>query len=252
MTSSAGDPALLASAREHLLEELTQLGVEHLAPLSAVEVAPATSPAPEPAAAVPTAAPAEAATETLEQIAADVAACRACELCDSRTRPVPGDGSPSARVVFVGEAPGAEEDLQGLPFVGPAGQLLTKIIEAGMGLRRSEVYIANILKCRPPGNRDPQPQEKAACTPFLQRQLKSLQPELIICLGRHAANYLLGSDQSMGAMRGKLHESALGIPILATYHPAYLLRTPTAKVDCWQDIQIAMKHLGLSRPGAAH
>lgn len=231
MTPATGDPSLLASAREFLLEELAQLGVEHLTPQRVDGAAP---------------------TESLQQIAADVAACHQCELASSRTKTVPGHGSAQARVVFIGEAPGAEEDLQGLPFVGPAGQLLTKIIESGMGLRRSEVFIANILKCRPPGNRDPLPQEKTACTPFLQRQLKSLQPELIICLGRHAANYLLGGEQTMSAMRGKLHDSALGIPILATYHPAYLLRSPAAKVDCWQDIQIAMKHLGLSRPGAAH
>ncbi len=236
MAQDPGNPSLLASAREYLLEELAQLGVEHLAPVPQLASA---SPTPTPC-------------EPLEQIAAEISQCRQCELCNTRTNTVPGDGSQEARVVFVGEAPGAEEDLQGLPFVGPAGQLLTKIIEAGMGLKREQVYICNILKCRPPGNRDPLPAEKSACTPFLQRQLKSLQPQLIICLGRHAANYLLGSDESMSRMRGKLHESAMGIPILATYHPAYLLRTPAAKVDCWQDIQIAMKHLGLTRPGAAH
>jgi uracil-DNA glycosylase len=250
MPPAAVNPALLASAREYLLEELEQLGVEHLAPLP--PSAPAVATVDAPAAPVKSPAAPVDSPEPLEQIAAEIAACQACKLHSTRTKVVPGDGSPTARVVFIGEAPGAEEDLQGLPFVGPAGQLLTKIIESGMGLRRSEVYIANILKCRPPGNRDPLPGEKAACTPLLQRQLKSLQPELIVCLGRHAANYLLGSDQSMSAMRGRLHDSALGIPILATYHPAYLLRTPAAKVDCWQDIQIAMKHLGLTRPGAAH
>jgi uracil-DNA glycosylase len=232
MSHTPSDPALAASAREFLLEELSQLGVDYLAPPQ-IPQAPAT-------------------TDSLGQIAADVAACQNCELACSRTNTVPGSGSATAKVVFVGEAPGAEEDLQGLPFVGPAGQLLNKIIESGMGLRRADVFILNILKCRPPGNRDPLPTEKQACTPFLQRQLAVIQPDIVICLGRHSANYLLGSDQSLGQLRGRLHQSASGIPILATYHPAYLLRTPSAKVDCWQDIQIAMNHLGLERPGAAH
>ncbi|NQU49792.1 MAG: uracil-DNA glycosylase [Planctomycetes bacterium] len=231
MSHAFSDPALAASAREFLLEELSQLGVDYLAPRQ-IPQAPS----------IP---------DSLEQIQAEVAACQNCELACSRTQTVPGSGSASARVVFVGEAPGAEEDLQGQPFVGPAGQLLDKIIESGMGLRRADVFILNILKCRPPGNRDPLATEKQACTPFLQRQLNVLRPDIVICLGRHAANYLLGSDQSLGQLRGRLHQSTSGIPILATYHPAYLLRTPSAKVDCWQDIQIAMNHLGLKRPGAA-
>ncbi len=162
---------------------------------------------------------------------------------------MPGEGSPAARVVFVGEAPGAAEDRSGRPFVGRAGQLLEAILEKGMGLSRQQVYIANVLKCRPPENRDPTPAEKAACTPFLEEQLATLQPELIIALGRHAANHLLGTEMSLGRLRGRLHARPQGgPPVLVTYHPAYLLRNPAAKQDCWMDIQLGMAHLGLPLP----
>ena len=226
-----------AAAAERLHEELLELGMEVLPPAAEA-----------PAAAVASAAPEATPTDLLEAVAAEVAACQTCGLCETRTLTVPGEGHPKARVVFVGEAPGADEDQSGRPFVGTAGQLLTKIITSGMGLRREEVFIANVLKCRPPGNRDPLPTEKESCAPYLERQLAAIQPELVIALGRHAANHLLGQDESLGRLRGKLHPHELGFPVLATYHPAYLLRSPEAKADCWQDIQLGMRHLDMPLP----
>ena len=176
-----------------------------------------------------------------------VQACQACGLERTRTQTVFADGREGARVMFVGEAPGEQEDLSGVPFVGAAGQLLTDIIQKGMGLARSEVYIANILKCRPPGNRDPAPEEKGLCTPYLDRQIELLDPELVIALGTHAAQHLLRSELTIGRLRGKVHTYGRR-KLVATYHPAYLLRTPSAKKDCWQDIQLAMRELGLAPP----
>jgi DNA polymerase len=168
-----------------------------------------------------------------------VAGCQACDLCQTRTQTVFLDGDGTAGVLFVGEAPGQNEDEQGVPFVGRAGRLLTDIIERGMGLQRSEVAIANVLKCRPPGNRDPQVSEKSACTPWLERQIELLDPKVVIALGRHAAGYLLGSDAPLGQMRGRVRDWK-GRKLVATYHPAFLLRSPGFKRDCWQDIQLAM------------
>lgn len=185
----------------------------------------------------------------LATLAARVGECTACELCRTRRQTVFADGEPGARVMFVGEAPGAEEDRTGTPFVGRAGQLLTDIVTKGMGLERREVYIANVLKCRPPDNRDPSPAEKRLCTPFLERQIDLVDPAVIVPLGRHAAAHLLGQDLSMGRMRGRVHE-ARGRKLVPTYHPAYLLRTPTAKKDTWADIQLAMRELGLQIPAA--
>jgi uracil-DNA glycosylase len=239
--------ALMAAAAELLHEEFLQLGLDHLTP---TPVGSAPAPAGPSATVAPSTPAAPGATDGLAALAAEIASCRLCGLCGTREQTVPGEGHAQARVVFVGEAPGADEDQSGRPFVGRAGQLLTKIIEQGMGLPRSEVFIANVLKCRPPGNRDPQADEKSACTPYLERQIHQLQPEILIALGRHAANHLLGTDQSLGSLRGRLHQRAVGPPILVTYHPAYLLRTPAAKADCWSDIQLAMQHLGLSRPNS--
>ena len=150
--------------------------------------------------------------------------------------------------MFVGEAPGAEEDLRGVPFVGPAGQLLTDIVEKGMGLARSEVVIANVLKCRPQGNRDPQAHEKELCTPWLDRQIELVDPEILIPLGRHASNHLLGLDASMGSLRGRVHMRGER-KVVPTYHPAYLLRDPSQKRHTWADIQLAMREMGLAPPG---
>jgi uracil-DNA glycosylase len=178
-------------------------------------------------------------TESLDQIRRDLGDCSRCGLCQGRTHIVYGTGNPSARLVFVGEGPGRDEDLQGEPFVGKAGQLLTKIIEA-MQLTRDEVYICNIIKCRPPNNRDPQPDEIEACAPFLRRQIVSVQPEFICTLGAFATRTLLQNEAPMWKLRGHFHEF-MGIPLMPTYHPAFLLRTPEKKRETWADIQQLMK-----------
>ncbi len=180
----------------------------------------------------------------LEIVRGEVAACTRCrELAETRTQTVFGVGNPQARLCFLGEAPGADEDRQGEPFVGKAGQLLTKIIEA-CTLRREDVYILNVLKCRPPGNRNPLPDETANCRGFLDRQLEIIRPEFICCLGAVAAQNLLGTDKSIGRLRGRMHEY-LGAKVLCTYHPAYLLRNPEAKKDVWQDMQLLMREMGI-------
>ncbi len=185
----------------------------------------------------------------LTAIGRKVSTCTLCRLCEGRTNAVPGEGSASARVMFVGEGPGATEDAQGRPFVGRAGQLLTKIIESGMGLSRSDVFIANVVKCRPPENRDPQPDEVAACLPFLQKQIEVVDPEVIIPLGRHSMRELagVGERDTIGRVRGKVYR-VNGRAVIPTYHPAYLLRNPPEKVKVWHDIQLAMKELGLPIP----
>ncbi|HNQ23344.1 MAG TPA: uracil-DNA glycosylase [Phycisphaerae bacterium] len=182
-----------------------------------------------------------------------VRGCTKCGLHQTRTQTVFGQGSANARLVFVGEAPGADEDRQGLAFVGKAGQLLTKMIDA-MNLTREEVYICNVLKCRPPDNREPLAEEILACGPYLHEQLATIQPELIIALGAPAAKTLLQTTTSIGKLRGRFHEyfvsGILGqgpsIPVLPTYHPAYLLRNPGEKGKAWEDLQKAMARLGLS------
>jgi DNA polymerase len=190
-----------------------------------------------------------AACGDLATLRARVAACEACGLARTRKQTVFSDGGGSRGVMFVGEAPGADEDAQGVPFVGRAGRLLTDIITKGMGLERYQVTIANVLKCRPPENRDPTPEEKRTCTPWLDRQIELLDPKVLIPLGRHAAMHLLGVEASMGSMRGKVHE-VRGRKLVATYHPAYLLRSPGQKKECWKDIQLAMGELGLSPPAS--
>lgn len=179
--------------------------------------------------------------ETLEDIRADLRDCRRCHLHRYRKNIVFGEGNPKARLVFVGEAPGADEDRQGRPFVGKAGQLLTRIIEA-MKMKRDEVYICNILKCRPPNNRDPRPEEINACEPFLIRQLEVIKPEVICALGSIAARTLLKTEVPITALRGRFH-SYRGIDIMPTYHPAYLLRNPAAKRHVWEDMQLVMRRL---------
>lgn len=182
------------------------------------------------------------------QLQEAVASCQACELCQTRQQTVFADGTSQAGgVFFIGEAPGAEEDRTGVPFVGRAGQLLTDIIEKGMGLRRDQVTIANVLKCRPPGNRDPKPSEKALCTPFLDRQIELVAPKVLIPLGTHAAQHVLGVNTPISRLRGRVHELN-GRAVVPTFHPAFLLRNPGAKRDCWQDIQLAMQVAGLPVP----
>ncbi|MCC6784027.1 MAG: uracil-DNA glycosylase [Planctomycetes bacterium] len=173
-----------------------------------------------------------------------VATCKRCRLHEGRTHVVFGEGDPRARVVFVGEAPGAREDETGRPFVGAAGQLLTKIIENAMGLTRAAVYIANVNKCRPPNNRNPEPDEVAACLPYLRQQIRAIRPQVIVALGRVAAHNLLGTSLPMGQLRGRDLEYE-GIPVVATWHPAYLLRQPEAKRETWEDIKRVNRLLGL-------
>ncbi|KAF0190832.1 MAG: DNA polymerase bacteriophage-type [Gammaproteobacteria bacterium] len=181
-----------------------------------------------------------------DTLQARVAACTLCGLHQTRTQTVFGVGDRNADWLIVGEAPGADEDRQGEPFVGRAGQLLNAMIEA-IGMKREQVYIANVLKCRPPGNRDPQPGEVAHCEPYLQRQVELIRPKIILALGRIAAQNLLKTDTRVGALRGKAHRystgagDAAGVPLVVTYHPAYLLRSPSEKRKAWQDLQFAVK-----------
>jgi uracil-DNA glycosylase family 4 len=195
------------------------------------------------------AAPTLSSTEKLAQLQVlqtEVAACARCsELASTRTQTVFGVGNPNPRLVFVGEAPGADEDARGEPFVGRAGQLLNDIISKGMKLRREDVYILNVLKCRPPGNRTPAPNEVINCRGFLDRQLQILQPEFLCCLGSVAAKAILNSELSIGRLRGKFHDYR-GIPVLCTYHPAYLLRNPAAKKEVWEDVKLLMNRMGLT------
>jgi len=177
--------------------------------------------------------------ETLEGIRADLGDCQRCRLAGGRRQIVFGDGHPGAKLVFVGEGPGFEEDQQGVPFVGPAGQLLTRIIEA-IKLDRSQVYICNVIKCRPPGNRNPEPDEIQTCFPFLERQLAAIQPDFIVALGTFAAQTLLGTDTPISRLRRRFHDYN-GIKLLPTYHPAYLLRNPAKKRDVWEDMKMLMK-----------
>lgn len=183
--------------------------------------------------------------ETLEDIRTDLGDCRRCGLNAGRTRIVFGTGDPDARLVFVGEGPGYEEDRQGEPFVGAAGRLLTKIIEA-MGLTRDRVYICNVVKCRPPGNRNPLPDEMDRCRPFLKRQIKSIRPRVICALGSVAAHALLGTEAPISRLRGRFHDWE-GIPLMPTYHPAYLLRNPEKKREVWEDMKQIMVLLDGSR-----
>jgi uracil-DNA glycosylase family 4 len=196
--------------------------------------------------------PALAPAERVAALAAlrdEVAACAKCpHLAESRTQTVFGTGSPTARLMFIGEAPGAQEDRQGEPFVGPAGELLTDMVTKGMGLGRSDVYIANILKSRPPENRTPMPDEVAHCRPYLDRQIEIIRPEFLCLLGKVAASTLLDTSLPMGRLRARWHRYR-GIPTIVTWHPAYLLRTPSAKREAWEDLQMLMRAMGLKVPG---
>jgi len=178
---------------------------------------------------------------SLEALAEVAGVCTRCRLAEGRTTVVFGSGDPRADLMFVGEGPGAEEDRRGLPFVGPAGELLTRIIEA-IGLARSQVYIANVVKCRPPGNRDPAADEVAACRGFLERQIDLIRPRVIVCLGRVAGQALLGSELPLGKLRGRWH-SVRGVPTRVTFHPAALLRNPGWKRPTWEDMRLVRDRL---------
>lgn len=180
--------------------------------------------------------------DNLQALRDKVQKCKLCaELAKTRHKVVFGAGNIHAKLVFVGEAPGADEDQQGLPFVGRAGQLLTKIIEA-MGMTRDQVFICNVLKCRPPGNRPPAPEEVVNCRPFLKQQLEIIKPKMIVALGNHAVKALLQTEQGISALRGTFKEYE-GIPVMCTYHPAYLLRSPGEKRKVWEDMKKVMKFL---------
>ena len=185
----------------------------------------------------------------LKTIQEEIGECTRCALHKGRHSIVFADGDPNARLMFVGEGPGADEDAQGLPFVGRAGQLLNNMI-AAMGLKREQVYICNVVKCRPPGNRTPEPEEAHTCVPFLFEQIDVVRPQVIVALGATAATYLLGQRQPLAGLRGRVH-AFRGSQLIVTYHPAFLLRDPRQKKETWADLQIAMKELGLSKPASS-
>lgn len=182
----------------------------------------------------------------LEEIREEIGDCTRCQLHEGRTNLVFGDGNPKARLMFVGEGPGRDEDMQGKPFVGRSGKLLTKIIEA-MGLTREDVYIGNVVKCRPPNNRTPEQNEMDTCEQFLFKQIRFINPEVIVCLGATAAKSILKTKSSLGSLRGKFH-SYSGTKLMVTYHPAALLRNPNFKKPAWEDMQVVMRELGLPLP----
>ena len=235
------------STRDELLA-IARQAKEHVAWLErgGVSGLPRASQQPAPKKIAP---PSQKSPTTLQMIRDELGDCTRCKLHDKRTNIVYGVGNADAPLVFVGEAPGADEDRTGEPFVGAAGQLLTKMIEA-MGLGREDVYICNILKCRPPGNRNPEPDEIAECEPFLKKQLAAIRPRMIVALGKFAAQCLLRSDAPISRLRGSWKEYE-GIPLMPTYHPAFLLRTPSAKREVWADLQEVMRELdrlGIARP----
>jgi uracil-DNA glycosylase len=211
------------------------------------------------------AAGASAGAAALQVIREEIGDCRRCGLCHGRTKIVFGVGDPGARILFVGEGPGADEDAQGEPFVGRAGQLLNNMIQA-MGIAREDVYIGNVVKCRPPNNRAPERDECESCGPFLMRQIAAVRPEIIVALGATAAKFLLGATDSMANLRGHIydfhpalhpmwpagapeHDPAFATKLVVTYHPAYLLRDPRQKKETWLDLQMVMKYLGMALPG---
>ncbi len=211
------------------LQFFADLGVTHLRASHPDAGAPILGAAAEAASPPPSA-------TTLEAIREELGDCRRCKLCSGRTHIVFGVGNPRADLMFVGEAPGADEDRQGIPFVGKAGQLLTKIIETMFGLERSQVYIANILKCRPPGNRDPEPDEVEACQNFLFAQIESVDPKIVVALGRYAAQTLLQDQSPISRLRGNFFQYR-GRLLIPTFHPSYLLRSPAKKREVWLDMK---------------
>ena len=255
---------ILASLRDYV-EQIREEGMEGLpkserAPLeaapeidtsSASRSAPAPSAPAEPVAPTPiemfSKYPGLETTSSLEELNTFIGDCRRCKLWPMRKNLVFGVGNPEAELMFVGEAPGADEDAQGEPFVGRAGQLLTDIIERGMGIPRAHVYICNVIKCRPPENRNPEPDEVASCEPFLNRQIEIVRPRVIVGLGTFAVHALLKVKTPISRLRGNWHELR-GIKMMPTFHPAYLLRTPGDKRLVWQDIQMVLKELGWPIP----
>ncbi len=249
------DAAPLAAQAAAPLEPEPAVALAPAPPRPATTAAPAATPAPAPAPVLPHRDTSAVATMDWPALRSAVAGCRACGLCDSRRQTVFGVGHPQAHCMVVGEAPGEQEDAQGEPFVGAAGQLLDRML-AALGLGRGadpqaatparQVFIANTLKCRPPRNRNPAPQELAACQPFLERQVALVQPRVILAMGRFAVQQLLGSDAPIGKLRGTVHQWR-GVPLVVTYHPAYLLRQPADKAKAWDDLCLAAALL--AQPG---
>lgn len=226
----------MSDTRTHYL---TQLGIDVYVPRTSSVAAPAVAPATAPAL------PTEDAVASLdfEALRRRVSACTLCDLHRTRTQTVFGVGNPNADWLVIGEAPGAEEDARGEPFVGRAGQLLNSMLKA-IGLAREQVFIANILKCRPPNNRDPKPEEAQSCRPYLERQIALIRPKLILAVGRIAAQNLLATDTPIGKLRGRVHTFGTArTPLVVTYHPAYLLRSPGEKRKAWTDLKLAVEVL---------
>jgi uracil-DNA glycosylase len=244
---ATGKDADLAGTAARIAEHVRFWRESGVRAVAVPEAAPTVLAAPvDPPAAGPSgAADAADAADALRVLAAEVSGCTRCPLAGGRTQTVFGVGSPTAEVAFVGEAPGRDEDLKGEPFVGRAGQLLTDIIERGMGVPRASVYICNMIKCRPPENRNPFPTELAACEPYLVRQLALIRPRVIVALGKFAAQALCRTETPISRLRGQW-QSYEGIPVMPTYHPAFLLRNPSAKREVWEDIRAVMGHLGMS------
>ena len=238
-SQAAGAPGLVSET----WDSTSQPQHQEDSPISPRKPIPGLQQVPTPA--PPQVAPAKRAA-ALQLIRDEIGDCTRCKLHKGRNKIVFGDGDPKARLMFVGEGPGADEDAQGLPFVGKAGQLLNNMIVA-MGLQRDQVYIANVVKCRPPGNRVPEPDEGSTCTPFLFRQIDVIRPEVLVALGATAATWLLGQRQPLAGLRGRVH-SVRDTKLIVTYHPAYLLRDPRQKKEAWADLQIAMRELGLKPP----
>ncbi len=249
-------PSTGTSDREDVLADLLAHG-RHLASVAPVGVPwpPSAQPVTERTAAAATPPPARARVAApsdpeagLAAIREDLGDCQRCRLAGGRKRIVFGQGNPRAELMFVGEGPGAEEDEQGLAFVGRAGQLLTDIIEKGLKMKRSDVWIGNVVKCRPPRNRNPEPDEVLACQPFLERQIEAIRPRVIVGLGKFGGQWLLKTAEPISRIRGRVGEYN-GIQVVPTWHPAYLLRNPAAKKDVWEDMKTVLRLLGRPIPG---
>jgi len=253
-----GAPAQPAQSRadeEKEEEERISLKVNRAAGRGEAGTAAAALPAPaasytfEESAPYPGTAPSarRASSVDLPSLAREVSSCVSCRLCKTRKQTVFADGSPDAKIMFVGEAPGADEDAQGVPFVGRAGQLLTRMIEDGMGLPRKSVYIANVLKCRPPDNRNPEPDEIASCRGYLEAQIELVGPEVLVALGKFAAQFLLETEEGIMRLRGRWG-AYRGIPVMPTFHPSFLLRQPAQKKEAWEDLLKVLDKVGLPAP----
>jgi DNA polymerase len=240
-------PVTAAPAEARHAAPVRETPARPMPPVPQRPVPPRAPVVPPPATAAPSGAPSSPQPVTLEAVREEIGDCTRCKLHKGRTNIVFGEGDPKASIVFVGEGPGFEEDQQGRPFVGAAGQLLTDIIEKGMKIKRAEVYICNIVKCRPPNNRNPEPDEVEACIGFVKKQIAAIKPKVIVTLGNVPTQNLLNTKQGITKIRGAWQEYE-GIPVMPTFHPSYLLRSPGEKKHVWADIQLVMKKLGMAIP----